>query len=930
MNRHALIVVIGFLCAIVFLSSRAASAEKVPPTTILTGAADFERFGWSVGSAGDVNGDGYEELIVSAIGHSADFPHQGIVYLYPGSAQGIGTTPVWSYKGNAAWASAGIHAAAAGDVNNDGFDDIVFAAEGTFSLFLGGPAWPTNTPQWLSSKPPLTTYIGQTINAAGDVNGDGYDDVVVGSSNKAFIYYGENDGLNEDPAWSISLNRVAMSISGAGDVNGDGYDDIIVSDHYGSDGIQREGRAYVFHGSATAPSKVPDWSFASGIPSAFAGKPVLGAGDLNGDGFDDVAIAAYQAATTQVDAGRVYIFYGSPTGLSNMDTIDGANIGDFWGFSLYAAGDLTQDGYDDLVVGSPYATVDEVQMGRVKLYAGSAAGIDPTQVVSLIGIAEREFFGFALGGVDADGNGVRELVVSAPFAVDNGKLSGNVTIYADPSASATGATHAEPLNLNEVTDATMFEQSAALNIADVAIESGNFTDVSAEARIDNIFPDTFGAMWLDINRDNLQDLIFLNHGNNPSIHLNLDGNIFRNVSGLSGLPLDPTRYVGELDRHGAACADFNDDEFYDLLITRGANRTDSLGFKVDELLTYDPVDERYRFEREVDTKLNNSLGRGRTVSWVDVNNDGELDVYIGNETSPNILYTSNGDGTFSDTTEAAGLLTDWRDYTAAWFDYDDDGWTDVILAGNRVVVYRNQQDGTFEDVSSQTQLNPSAFVRAMSWGDFDNDGDQDIAFATNEDVQVWRKRSDGRFTKAAAGGNAALSVNWADIDNDADLDLLILNEDKILLVVLELGGIDRFELVSGATTAGTASPDLALADYNLDGYLDVAVGTAQHRLLRNEYDGNSWLTIGLKGTQSTTDGYGTVVEVTTGSRVQTQQYTGDNAARHTMSCTPLHFGLGDATTADVKVTWPSGEESQLFDLPVNSVITISEPSVPDS
>ncbi|MBK8553946.1 MAG: FG-GAP repeat protein [Ignavibacteria bacterium] len=145
-----------------------------------------------------------------------------------------------------------------------------------------------------------------SVSSAGDVNGDGYSDVIVGApyfdngqndEGAAFVYHGSVTGLSTFSNWSAegnqSLAYFGTSVSTAGDVNGDGYSDVIVGAYWFDNGHTQEGKAFVYHGSASGLSLTPNWSAEGNQAGTYYGNSVSSAGDVNGDGYSDVIVGAY-------------------------------------------------------------------------------------------------------------------------------------------------------------------------------------------------------------------------------------------------------------------------------------------------------------------------------------------------------------------------------------------------------------------------------------------------------------------------------------------------------------------------------------------------------------------------------------------------------------------------------------------------------------
>jgi parallel beta-helix repeat protein len=346
-------------------------------------------FGWSVASAGDVNGDGYSDVIVGARAYDNGETDEGRAYVYHGSATGLSASSAWTAESNQSDASFGYSVANAGDVNGDGYSDVIVGAyaydngedgEGRAYLYHGSATGLLTGPAWTAEGNQTDAYFGRSVASAGDVNGDGYSDVIVGArayDGRAYVYHGSATGLSTSFAWTAEGNQTeyyfGWSVASAGDVNGDGYSDVIVGVFYSNDGI-----AYVYHGSATGLSTSFAWTAESNQSSALEGWSVASAGDVNGDGYSDVIVGAH------FFFGRAYVYHGSATGLSTSSawTAESKTTDGHCGWSVASAGDVNGDGYSDVIVGAIYHSHDPSDDGRVFVYhgnGGSGLSLIPAQ-----------------------------------------------------------------------------------------------------------------------------------------------------------------------------------------------------------------------------------------------------------------------------------------------------------------------------------------------------------------------------------------------------------------------------------------------------------------------------------------------------------------------------------------------------------------------
>ena len=203
-----------------------------------------------MGTAGDVNGDGYADVIVGAHWFDNGQTDEGRAYVYHGSAAGLGAAPNWTAESNQANARFGWSVGTAGDVNGDGYADVIIGAslyyngetdEGRAYVYRGSAAGLSTTANWRAESNQANAEFGHSVGTAGDVNGDGYADVIVGApyydngqvdEGRAFVYHGSAAGLSAAPSWTVESNQTGAyfghSVGTAGDVNGDGYADVII------------------------------------------------------------------------------------------------------------------------------------------------------------------------------------------------------------------------------------------------------------------------------------------------------------------------------------------------------------------------------------------------------------------------------------------------------------------------------------------------------------------------------------------------------------------------------------------------------------------------------------------------------------------------------------------------------------------------------
>ncbi len=408
--------------------------SAVGPSQTPDWAGQINQVGGAVGSsvftAGDVNGDGYSDVIVGARLYDNGELNEGVVAVFMGGASGLNEVLRWTGQMGQSSANFGVSVATAGDVNGDGYSDVIVGASGfTESLDDEGAAFVFHgSSLWASSIAARTTgsedagvfSIGGRVAGAGDVNGDGFDDLLVTANSRVSTYHGSAAGAAGDAAWEIEVDQLGGivldnfrdSVAGAGDVNGDGYDDVIVgAPGSNAAGTTITGRAIVFSGSINGLEQLPDWNVTDGVVYSYFGAVVTGLGDVNGDGFADVGVGASGHINR---APRVHVYHGSATGLPTTASyvLDGAEVYDAFGSRMESAGDVNGDGFDDVLISSSYYSDLIIEQGRAAVYLGSATGLSAMPSWEIVGMQKGSFRGLRIGGAgDVNGDGYSDVLV---------------------------------------------------------------------------------------------------------------------------------------------------------------------------------------------------------------------------------------------------------------------------------------------------------------------------------------------------------------------------------------------------------------------------------------------------------------------------------------------------------------------------------------
>ncbi len=482
-----------------------------------------------------------------------------------------------------------------------------------------------------------------------------------------------------------------------------------------------------------------------------------------------------------------------------------------------------------------------------------------------------------------------------------------------------------------------------------------------------------GAAFLDYDKDGFIDLYVcsgtwlqgLSHGKKPDVlphnHLyhNRGDGTFEDVTKKAGVG-------GPWYSMGVTVGDYNNDGYPDLFISNYGH----------DVLLRNNGDGTF-----TDVTKTAKVGGGDNnfsvgAVWLDYDNDGYLDLYVGNylnfdpnykyyyapdgfpgplayDAQPDVLYHNNGDGTFEDVTKKMGIIDiDGRAMGVGAIDYDDDGFVDIYVANDHSMNYLWHNNGgkSFTNMGTPSgtafgESGESAVSMSVDFADYLNNGLMDMFISDDKYCRLYENKGNGIFTEQSYPSGIAMPagqfVGWSssffDYNNDGLVDIYKANgalkhlygqEDQVFEnlgngkfkdVSWDLGSYFKKKLVGRGACFG---------DYDNDGDIDCYIVNLNDRgafLRNNKGNQNNWITLNLIGTTSNRDGIGARVKVTSGSLVQTNQkkstsgYLSQNDPR-------MHFGLAKNTTIDkIEIKWPSGKLQVLENIRINQILTVKEP-----
>ncbi len=827
----------------------------------LFGVQSSDRFGQSVDVIGDVDRDGYDDIVIGDPINDNNGNNAGLVRVF----SGVDGSLIYNYTGEDSGDYFGRSVSAAGDVNNDGYPDFIVGAP--FHRY-----WVDDDAGRIyvfSGKDGSTLYgfngdndnheLGSAVSGMGDINNDGYDDFAAGAPGRYIRTY---SGIDGSTLYTIYRgNNFGVSLDDIGDIDGDGVSELLVGASYDdnlTEGVNNTGSATILSGVDGSDL----YTFYGDTEGERFGYAVNAAGDVNNDGYPDVIVGAYEDDDVANRAGSVSVFSGADG--TRLYYIEGEYSNDRAGFSVSSAGDVDYDGYDDFIIGSSEASLPGTETGHARVYSGQ----DGSLLYSFRGTVDFQHAGYEVSmlgrlangnitisvtseneGVrlyelhmDADSDGMHDRWEDA-YGFDN----------TDPSDAASDADSDGLSNLDE------FLQQASPLIADSdgdgALDGADAFPIDASETLD-----TDGDLWgddfdSDDDNDQMPDDWEISYGLDSKDAANAaTDNDLDNLTDLQEWQLDTDPTMADTDSDGV-----NDD--VDAFPTDNSETADADGDGIGDNADTDDDNDGIA---DIDDPfpLDNTLPvLDRNSSDVDADLDGDL-----------VFQAANGDITIWYIEDVA-RVSSWSNVNAingelrAYGDVDANGQNDLIFHydNNDHVGYQtvntdngvlhaidsmavntgysftfsghldtdNDSDYVFEDGSGAiiTWLLEGGERQQQRWlgswtgysiqalADVDNDGDEDIVSGdSNGNVMVIEIENGDKVAARWIGQWSGRSIVGAgDADNDGDADIFMANGGDVMVVEMENGSkvLGRWIGVWSGTEV------LALGDIDADGDIDL-------------------------------------------------------------------------------------------------------------
>ncbi|WP_268125186.1 FG-GAP-like repeat-containing protein [Roseivirga pacifica] len=435
-------------------------------------------------------------------------------------------------------------------------------------------------------------------------------------------------------------------------------------------------------------------------------------------------------------------------------------------------------------------------------------------------------------------------------------------------------------------------------------------------------PFGMGVSLVDVNQDGYEDVFIARKNRDNLLYLNLVDGTFEDISAAAGVD-----YIGTSLQ--SIWADYDQDGDLDFFLGTAGGQQNLL-YRNNGDLTFTEVSE---------TAGVNTTVHAIFSMWGDVNGDGWSDLFVFALEGQNHFYLNKGNGTFKDYTVEAGVVHHPLSMGASLFDFDHDGDLDLYEThdgkyGN--FLYQNDGEGHFTDVSEAFEIYSESSAMGVSIGDFNNDGWEDIYLTNLEGNFLFRNNGGTSFSEIGASAGIAdegmgWGVSWLDYDNDGWLDLYVANDSYYSdypNVLYRNNGDETFSIVEADTDKDKGSYATAIGDINRDGRMDLLLAnrgnTDYNQVFLNQTIVGNWLSVRLLDPEHN-DLAGSRVSVTGEDFLVTRwhyagtSWSADDADR-------LHFGLGNHNAVSLTVLWPDGLEERYESVPINGHVLLTKGS----